>query len=161
MKLYCRLHGKMPRRFLTRLSNGEFACYLCKTSMRSGELTSVKSLRELFPPRRRSKTKSKPLRSSQIMPFDEALRHLAKYKGAGTRRHPSKSLRAALLARGHYSCAWCGASDDLTIDHITPYSKGGRTVPGNLQVLCGECNNAKGDDLAGKPLSTTQDKGNA
>ena len=30
-------------------------------------------------------------------------------------------------------------------DHITPWSKGGATVPWNCQMLCVECNSGKSD----------------
>lgn len=32
---------------------------------------------------------------------------------------------------------------DMTADHITPWSKGGKTIEGNCQVLCVECNSKK------------------
>ena len=32
---------------------------------------------------------------------------------------------------------------DMTADHITPWSKGGKTVEGNCQILCVECNSKK------------------
>ncbi len=31
----------------------------------------------------------------------------------------------------------------IHIDHIVPVSKGGKTVPSNLQVLCAKCNLGK------------------
>ena len=34
---------------------------------------------------------------------------------------------------------------DLTVDHKSrPFSKGGTDKPGNLQLLCGDCNSTKG-----------------
>ena len=33
--------------------------------------------------------------------------------------------------------------DELTVDHIEPWSKGGRTVLSNAQILCRPCNSKK------------------
>lgn len=44
-------------------------------------------------------------------------------------------------------CKKCGKKltwDDFTIDHIRPYSKGGRTALNNAALLCREHNSAKG-----------------
>jgi hypothetical protein len=38
-----------------------------------------------------------------------------------------------------------GNSFDLTIDHIVPRSRGGRTTPENLCAACFDCNQRKGD----------------
>lgn len=43
-------------------------------------------------------------------------------------------------------CAKCGEHfefEDMQGDHIVPWSRGGRTVDENLQMLCRKCNNAK------------------
>ena len=46
-----------------------------------------------------------------------------------------------------YTCQMCGKymPDEvgLHVDHIVSISKGGKTVPSNLQVLCSKCNGSK------------------
>jgi ribosomal protein L40E len=41
-------------------------------------------------------------------------------------------------------CAKCGATEDITIDHIIPIAKDGTNDLTNLQVLCRKCNASKG-----------------
>jgi hypothetical protein len=48
------------------------------------------------------------------------------------------------LARG--VCYWCGqqtAPSALTMDHIVPIARGGRSVKGNVVPACKECNRKK------------------
>jgi 5-methylcytosine-specific restriction endonuclease McrA len=48
-------------------------------------------------------------------------------------------------------CASCGRAltwDDFTIDHIDPYSKGGRTRLDNAALMCRRCNSVKRDRKA-------------
>ena len=48
------------------------------------------------------------------------------------------------LAQGH--CHYCGAevfAADLTMDHIVPIVRGGRSTRGNCVPACKECNNRK------------------
>ncbi|MBN2704844.1 MAG: HNH endonuclease [Deltaproteobacteria bacterium] len=43
-------------------------------------------------------------------------------------------------------CHYCGrrfAPDELTMDHVVPLSRGGRSVKGNVVVCCKDCNNRK------------------
>ena len=60
------------------------------------------------------------------------------------RRTIPKELRSKILKRYGYKCVNCGTNDNLTIDHIKPYIKGGPTKDNNLQVLCKSCNSKKG-----------------
>ncbi|HUW15223.1 MAG TPA: HNH endonuclease, partial [Anaerolineae bacterium] len=41
-------------------------------------------------------------------------------------------------------CAYCGSTENLTLDHIVPLAKGGAHSPDNLCVLCKSCNSSKG-----------------
>ena len=44
------------------------------------------------------------------------------------------------------TCHYCGrptAPKELTMDHIVPISRGGRSTKGNVVASCKECNNAK------------------
>lgn len=62
----------------------------------------------------------------------------------GRSRKPiPKHVRAAVYERDGYECRKCGAADDLTLDHIFPWSLGGSDTEENLQVLCRPCNSRK------------------
>jgi len=58
------------------------------------------------------------------------------------RRH-----RAKVFKRDGYTCFYCGHNkvQNLSLDHITPKSKGGSDNPSNLLTACKKCNNMKGD----------------
>lgn len=43
-------------------------------------------------------------------------------------------------------CYYCGATflpDELTMDHMVPLARGGRSTKGNVVPCCKECNNKK------------------
>jgi len=48
-------------------------------------------------------------------------------------------------------CVGCGLVRPLTKDHIIPKSKGGRTEPSNIQMLCRQCNEEKADSQCWVP----------
>lgn len=53
--------------------------------------------------------------------------------------------RANLFKRDGHECQYCGSSKHLTIDHVLPKSKGGKTNWTNLITACHRCNVNKGD----------------
>ena len=56
----------------------------------------------------------------------------------------SRRLRARVYARDGHACVLCGATADLTLDHVHPRSLGGAHDEDNLQTLCRSCNSRKG-----------------
>ncbi len=68
-------------------------------------------------------------------------------------RCPPRSVqfnRRNIFMRDHYTCQYCGrkpSKDDLTIDHILPKSRGGRTIWENVTLACTACNTKKGSRL--------------
>ncbi|WP_034608850.1 HNH endonuclease [Cellulomonas sp. URHD0024] len=73
---------------------------------------------------------------------------------AGQRALMTTRLRGEIKERDNYACVTCGVSLSaephllLEVDHITPVSKGGLSVPENLQTLCWKCNRSKGAKVA-------------
>lgn len=66
-----------------------------------------------------------------------------------------KEMMLELWSKYDNKCAICKKEEWLTLDHITPLSKGGSNNIDNLQVLCKECN-LKKRDLLEKPLEISQ-----
>jgi 5-methylcytosine-specific restriction endonuclease McrA len=53
----------------------------------------------------------------------------------------------ALVRRDGERCRHCGGTHELTVDHVIPKALGGTNSRTNLQLLCRECNQAKGATL--------------
>ena len=67
---------------------------------------------------------------------------------APTDRLFEPELKEKLFYKG-YKCSYCGSEildiNDADIDHIKPYSIGGKTIPENAQLLHKTCNQSKGN----------------
>ncbi len=57
-----------------------------------------------------------------------------------------RRLRGSAIAY-HPWCERCGATTDLTGDHIVPLVRGGMNSPDNIRVLCRSCNSRRGARL--------------
>lgn len=68
--------------------------------------------------------------------------HIRKEPRRVSRPCLSPRLRREVLAAGR--CAQCGSTEKLEVDHVVPWSKGGRHNRENLQCLCRRCNRRKG-----------------
>ncbi len=69
-----------------------------------------------------------------------AYRHIPQQSRALSRKN--------ILLRDRNTCQFCGQalpSSELTLDHVMPRSRGGRSSWENLVACCYQCNNNKGD----------------
>ncbi len=90
-------------------------------------------------------------------PIAKAMRRPARAprKGSEDQRGIKLGLRYEVLKRDHFRCALCGASPatilgcNLHVDHVIPFSKGGKTVSENLRALCESCNLGKSAKIEG------------
>ena len=97
-------------------------------------------------------------RIAQLLRDDEDIGDITNQRGIyeyvldGDERHLSISNFSDKMARTAYErqkgvCPKCGKMyeiEQMQADHITPWSKGGRTVAENCQMLCADCNRRKG-----------------
>jgi len=73
--------------------------------------------------------------------------YVKKLKGAFDKGVPL--TRKNVYARDHNECQYCGSRKTLTLDHVIPTSKGGKSSWENLVTCCSTCNQRK----ANKDLS--------
>ena len=55
----------------------------------------------------------------------------------------TRTQRQRIFERDDFKCRKCGATEQLSIDHITAVANGGDSTDSNLQVLCVSCNFSK------------------
>lgn len=65
-----------------------------------------------------------------------------------------KFSKINVIYRDDFTCQYCGYKGEygskvrkITIDHVLPISKGGKTSFDNCVAACGECNSSKGNKL--------------
>lgn len=58
-----------------------------------------------------------------------------------------KDVVDAVWNRDGGKCVYCGSNENLHLDHIIPFSKGGDTSIENLQLLCQKCNLEKSNKI--------------
>ena len=58
-------------------------------------------------------------------------------------RYISATTKKIVFTRDGGICQCCGSALNLEYDHIIPYSCGGTSTPGNIQLLCLKCNRSK------------------
>jgi 5-methylcytosine-specific restriction endonuclease McrA len=92
-----------------------------------------------------SESKSRVLRSiSQSYAYPSVIK-LNRYVNL-----PYRSVilnRHNIFKRDQNKCQYCGQIQDLTLDHLIPRSRGGKSIWTNLVTACLSCNAKKGDKL--------------
>lgn len=69
--------------------------------------------------------------------------------------------RKNIHIRDNYTCQYCGSTSNLTLDHVMPVSRGGKSSWENVVTACYPCNSRKGSktpDEAHMPLAVTPKK---
>lgn len=59
----------------------------------------------------------------------------------------SSEVRIFVWQRDGGRCVDCGSNENLEYDHIIPLARGGSNTERNLQLLCGNCNRLKSDNI--------------
>lgn len=86
------------------------------------------------------------IRSAKLALVPPEVILLKEYDGIGVRS--VVFTRRNIFKRDRYACQYCGiqpGSEELTIDHVIPKSKGGASSWENCVLACVECNKRKGD----------------
>lgn len=68
-------------------------------------------------------------------------------------KHTRAVSRKSIMIRDSHTCQYCRATltaAKLTLDHVTPRSRGGKSTWENLVACCYTCNNRKGDKTPGE-----------
>ena len=67
----------------------------------------------------------------------------------------SPELRTFMANLLSQPCRYCGATENITVDHVVPLSRGGKHEQANLAPACSSCNSSKGartlDEWPGPP----------
>ena len=79
---------------------------------------------------------------SSAYPFPSIIK-LNKYVQFNRKKIPLN--RQNILKRDNGCCQYCGKKTELTLDHVFPKSRGGKTEWTNLVAACIKCNSKKGD----------------
>ena len=92
-------------------------------------------------------------RLKELFDDDDVTRHsgIYEYLLDGQEKHLnirkfSDKIKRQTYERQEGKCKFCGKHfeiDEMQADHITPWSKGGHTIPENCQLLCKSCNRKK------------------
>lgn len=87
------------------------------------------------------------IRSSRLALLPPEVIILSKYEKLGA--SSVVFSRRNLFKRDRYTCQYCGSQprdhSELTVDHLIPRSKGGKSVWDNVVLACVECNKRKAD----------------
>jgi len=70
-------------------------------------------------------------------------------------KHTPRFSKYNVSLRDRFTCQYCGTDvqkTDVTMDHVMPSSKGGKTEWTNIVASCRSCNTKKGNELGWKPL---------
>jgi|APSaa5957512622_1039677.scaffolds.fasta_scaffold63664_2 hypothetical protein len=59
----------------------------------------------------------------------------------------SREVVREVWRRDQHKCVQCGSQENLELDHLIPFSKGGSNTARNIRLLCEKCNREKSDKI--------------
>lgn len=68
---------------------------------------------------------------------------LERAAGADRQRRMRDGTNVAVYEHDGYKCVYCGVADDLVVDHVVPFKRGGTSDLNNLVAACRGCNSSK------------------
>jgi 5-methylcytosine-specific restriction endonuclease McrA len=77
-------------------------------------------------------------------PYKRGVPPQIKRRERATLRYHYREWYSALVEQHGECCQHCGSAENLVLDHIVSIAKGGLSTLDNLQLLCANCNTAKG-----------------
>jgi hypothetical protein len=80
------------------------------------------------------------------MPLYSTSKELLYNLEATTSSEARKKWRHSIKEKWNHKCAYCGSDENITLDHITPRSKGGSDKITNVLCACNSCNRSKGHE---------------
>ena len=90
----------------------------------------------------------RPLRSERLNLDRPTVIRLISFVKIPRDAHGRKITRKAVLARDAWTCQYCGSrKPGLTVDHVIPRSRGGKSVWENIVASCATCNRRKASHL--------------
>ena len=90
----------------------------------------------------------RPLHSERLTLDRPTVIRLVIYVRIPRDAHGRKITRKAVLARDAWTCQYCGSNKPgLTVDHVIPRSRGGKSAWENIVASCATCNRRKGNRL--------------
>jgi len=90
----------------------------------------------------------RPLRSERLSLDRPTVIRLISFVRIPRDAHGRKITRKAVLARDSWTCQYCGTrKPGLTVDHVIPRSRGGKSVWENIVASCATCNRRKGSHM--------------
>lgn len=90
---------------------------------------------------------NKKQRELEKIAFQELIDEGEIFPESNKRPHIPKDVVDAVWNRDGGKCVYCGSSENLHLDHIIPFSKGGDSSVENLQLLCQKCNLHKSNKI--------------
>ena len=106
----------------------------------TADATIAKLKEQRFGKRRAKQTQTFQTTSPSLASLPLGAQQVVEYASARNQRYVPASVKHAVWQRDLGQCCKCGSRQNLQYDHVQPVGLGGKTMIGNLRLLCFSCN---------------------